>query len=414
LTKAYYSIKLINVFKQSLKVYCAYFSGKFKLLLFQSINMRKLFALLIILLILAFSFDALSRSGKLSSLLYKNSVENVTVVHEESNVIDVVKKVSPSVVTIAIKNPVTQNNTGPFSFFFNIPQPTPSSDGQTQEQYIGTGFVIKKSGIIVTNKHVVSTQTDYIVVDEKGNKYQVDKIYRDPANDIAIISVKNTPPQGLPEIALGKSSNLQVGQSVIAIGTALGEFRNTVTTGVVSGLGRGITAGSAFAGFAERLDNVIQTDAAINPGNSGGPLLNVKGQVIGINSAVSEQGQNIGFAIPIDFVKESLNNFNKTGQFARPFLGVTYNIISQRAALLNEIPQGALIQNVVPNSSADEGGIKQGNIITKIDGKQVNEADSTLAILISKKKVGDSITITVFRDGDTKDVTIKLKEAPDQ
>jgi S1-C subfamily serine protease len=377
--------------------------------------MRRLFALLIILLIIAFSWDALTHSPKLQSLLTKNQTENVTVVHEQSNVIDVVKKVSPSVVTIAIKNPVAQNDNGPFSFFFNsTPQPSPSSDSQPQEQYIGTGFVVKKEGIIVTNKHVVSSQDDYIVVDEKGNKYDVDKIYRDPANDIAILSIKSAPIGGLPQVTLGTSSNLQVGQSVIAIGTALGEFRNTVTTGVVSGLGRGITAGSSFAGFAERLDNVIQTDAAINPGNSGGPLLNAAGQVIGIDTAVSEQGQNIGFAIPIDLVKESLNNFNKTGQFARPFLGVSYNIISERAALLNEMPQGALVQSVVPNSSAADAGLQQGDIITKIDGKQVNETDATLAILISKKKVGDSITITIYRDGDTKDLDVKLKEAPAQ
>lgn len=377
--------------------------------------MRKLFVLLIILLIVAFSWDALTRTTKFSSLFTANNPsDKVVVVKEDSNVIDVVKKVSPSVVTIGVKNSLSQsNNSGPFSFFFNIPQPTPS-DNQPQEDYIGTGFVVKKEGIIVTNKHVVSGQADYIVVDEKGNKYDVDKIYRDPANDIAIISIKNPPAQGLPEITLGSSKNLQVGQSVIAIGTALGEFRNTVTTGVVSGLGRGITAGSSFAGFAERLDNVIQTDAAINPGNSGGPLLNSSGQVIGIDTAVSEQGQNIGFAIPIDLVKDSLNNFNQTGQFTRPFLGVSYNIISERAALLNEMPQGALVQSVVPNSSADDAGIKSGDIITKVDGKQVNDTDATLALLISKKKVGDTITVTVYQDGNPKDIKVTLKEAPSQ
>jgi S1-C subfamily serine protease len=252
------------------------------------------------------------------------------------------------------------------------------------------------------------------VVDEKGKKYDVDKIYRDPSNDIAIISIKGSPTLGLPEISLGTSSNLQVGQSVIAIGTALGEFRNTVTTGVVSGLGRGITAGSGFRGFTERLDNVIQTDAAINPGNSGGPLLNAAGQVIGVNTAVSGQGQNIGFAIPIDLVKDSLNNFNSTGQFSRPFLGISYSIISQRAALLNEIPQGALVQQVVENSSAADAGIKTGDIITKIDGKQINETDSTLAILISKKKVGDKVAVSLYVDGQTKDLQITLKEAPTQ
>lgn len=336
------------------------------------------------------------------------------LLREESNVINVVKEVSPSVITIAIKNPVTSFDTSPFSFFFDRePSPEPDTEKE-QEQYIGTGFVIKKEGIIVTNKHVVSSQTEYTVIDEKGNKYEVDKIYRDPSNDIAILSVKNVPAKGLPTISLGTSSNLQVGQSVIAIGTALGEFRNTVTTGVVSGLGRGITAGSAYEGFAERLDNVIQTDAAINPGNSGGPLLNARGQVIGVNTAVSSQGQNIGFAIPIDLVKDSLNNFNQTGQFTRPYLGVSYSIISKRAALLNELPQGALIQQVIPDSSASDAQIKVGDILTKIDGAQINDTNATLAVLISKKKVGDTIIVTIFRDGESKDIEVKLKEAPSQ
>ena len=144
---------------------------------------------------------------------------------------------------------------------------------------------------------VSNRQFEYIVVDDKGNKYDVDKTYLDPSNDIAIISVKNPPKNGFPEIELGTSSNLQVGQSVIAIGTALGEFRNTVTTGVVSGLGRGITAGSVFQGFAERLDNVIQTDAAINPGNSGGALIDAQGRIIGINSAIATISISLALSI---------------------------------------------------------------------------------------------------------------------
>ncbi len=375
--------------------------------------MKKLLALLIILIVIAFSWDIILKSKSLPNLLSLKNViseEKVKIVNEESNVIDVVKKVSPTVVTIGIKDNAT-STFDPFSQYFGEVE---EESEKEQEQYIGTGFVIKKEGIIVTNKHVVSAQGQYFVVDEKGKKYDVDKIYRDPSNDISIISVKNPPTTGFPEISLGSSSNLQVGQSVIAIGTALGEFRNTVTTGVVSGLGRGITAGSSFRGFTERLDNVIQTDAAINPGNSGGPLLNAGGQVIGVNTAVSGQGQNIGFAIPIDIVKESLDNFNNTGQFSRPFLGISYSIISQRAALLNEIPQGALVQQVIEDSSAEEAGIVVGDIITKIDGKQINATDSTLAILISKKKVGDSLAISLYTNGETKDIKVVLKEAPTQ
>lgn len=376
-------------------------------------GMKRLIVLLVILIIVAFGYDAIVRSGGLKQPF--NSTKTVEVVQEDSNVIDVVKKVSPSVVTIAVKGPGVDQDDDPFSFFFEEEVPIPSDvEEQEQDRYIGTGFVIKKNGIIVTNKHVVSASTQYLVVDEKGNKYEVDKIYRDPANDIAIISIKNPPAGGLAETTLGTSSNLQVGQSVIAIGTALGEFRNTVTTGVVSGLGRGITAGSYFQRFTERLDNVIQTDAAINPGNSGGPLLNSKGQVIGVNTAVSGEGQNIGFAIPIDLVKESLDNFNQTGQFSRPFLGISYSIISQRAALLNELPQGALVQQVIENSSASDSGIQRGDIITKIDGSQINDTDKTLAILISKKKVGDNINVTLFRNGETREIQVTLREAQGQ
>lgn len=377
--------------------------------------MRKLITLLIILLVIIFGWDIISRSKNFKNPFAKSTTENVTVVKEESNVINVVKTVSPSVVTIAVKSsPLSQNTNDPFSLFFGQQQRPPTEDEENPEQYIGTGFVVKKEGIIVTNKHVVSSSEEYLIVDEKGNKYEVDKIYRDASNDIAILSIKNAPSGGLKEIKLGSSSNLQVGQSVIAIGTALGEFRNTVTTGVVSGLGRGINAGSYFSGFAERLDNVIQTDAAINPGNSGGPLLDSKGQVIGISTAVSSEGQNIGFAIPIDLVKESLDNFNNTGQFSRPFMGVSYTIISQRAALLNELPQGAYVQSVVPDSSASTAGIAVGDIITKIDGKQINSTNATLAILISKKKVNDTVTVTIFRDGETQELKVTLKEAPSQ
>ncbi|TSC53199.1 MAG: protease, partial [Microgenomates group bacterium LiPW_16] len=189
------------------------------------------------------------------------------------------------------------NPLDPFSIFKQVP---PSAGGEKVEQDIGTGFIILADGMIVTNKHVVAdTSAKYRVITKDDKTYEVVKIYRDPVNDLAILKIEAT---GLKPVEMGDSSKLKVGQFVIAIGTALGEFRNTVTTGVISGLGRGITAGSPFEGYVERLDNVIQTDAAINPGNSGGPLLNSAGQVIGVNIAVAASGQNIGFAIPINVI----------------------------------------------------------------------------------------------------------------
>ncbi len=331
------------------------------------------------------------------------------VVNEESVVIDAVDKVSPSVVTIGIKR--TQKPADlydpfdPFGNFFGNPR-----GGQTSKpvQDIGTGFILSKDGLIVTNKHVVSdTDATYRVFVGGDKEYPVEKIYRDPVNDLAILKVNAS---GLKPVELGDSSKLRVGQFVIAIGTALGEFRNTVTTGVISGLGRGITAGDPF-GDSERLDNLIQTDAAINPGNSGGPLLNSAGQVIGVNAAVASGAQNIGFAIPINLVKESIDSFNNTGQFSRPFLGVKYRVIDRKTAILNDLPQGAFVQEVVPGSAAHKAGIAEGDILIRIEGEKIGDSASGLSRLIAAKKVGDKVKIDLWRDGQEKTVIVVLEEA---
>ncbi|PJC28146.1 hypothetical protein CO054_01720 [Candidatus Shapirobacteria bacterium CG_4_9_14_0_2_um_filter_39_11] len=330
------------------------------------------------------------------------------ILTEESVVIEVAERVSPSVVTINVTKEQSalpfQIEFGPFGI--NIPQ-------QRQEnvaQDIATGFIISSDGLIVTNKHVVSdTSVKYRIITKDDKTYEVQKIYRDPANDIAILKI-DPPAGGLKPVELGDSSNLKVGQFVIAIGTALGEFRHTVTTGVISGIGRSITAGSPLEGYVEQLDNVIQTDAAINMGNSGGPLLNSAGQVIGISVAVSLEGQNIGFALPINIVKDSIENFNKTGQFSRPFLGVRYQMISKEAAILNEVPEGAYVVEIVSGSPAEKSGIKTGDILTYMDGKRISEAEGGLAKIISSKKVGDSVEITIWRNGEESKIRTVLTE----
>lgn len=339
-------------------------------------------------------------SGSLSQL-----PTNQKVVNEESVVIDVVNKVSSSVVTINLST--TQTATPDLSQFFRfVPQ------NVTQD--IATGFIVSKDGLIVTNKHVVSdTSGKYKVITKDNKSYDVQKIYRDPANDIAILKINPSAAasgQALVPVEMGDSSKLKVGQFVIAIGTALGEFRNTVTTGVVSGIGRSITAGSPYEGSAEQLDNVIQTDAAINPGNSGGPLINSSGQVIGVNAAVSESGQNIGFALPINLIKDSLNNFNNTGQFSRPFLGIRYQMISKEVAIMNEVPEGAYVIEVVANSPAEKAGLEKGDIVTKMDGQKLSDTVS-IANLISKKKVGDTVELTVWRNNSDKTIRVVLQEA---
>ena len=333
------------------------------------------------------------------------------ILTEESVVIEVAERVSPSVVTINVTKEQSalpfQIEFGPFGI--NIPQ-------QRQEnvaQDIATGFIISSDGLIVTNKHVVSdTSVKYRIITKDDKTYEVQKIYRDPANDIAILKIdpSTSSGQALKLVELGDSANLKVGQFVIAIGTALGEFRHTVTTGVISGIGRSITAGSPLEGYVEQLDNVIQTDAAINMGNSGGPLLNSAGQVIGISVAVSLEGQNIGFALPINIVKDSIENFNKTGQFSRPFLGVRYQMISKEAAILNEVPEGAYVVEIVSGSPAEKAGIKTGDILTYMDGKRISEAEGGLAKIISSKKVGDSVELTIWRNGEEIKVKTTLTE----
>lgn len=341
------------------------------------------------------------------------------ILTEESVVIEVAERVSPSVVTI---NVTKEQSTLPFEIEFgpfgiNIPE-------QRQEnvaQDIATGFIISSDGLIVTNKHVVSdTSVKYRIITKDDKTYEVQKIYRDPANDIAILKIdpsagpstlsSGSKSSGLKPVEMGDSSDLKVGQFVIAIGTALGEFRHTVTTGVISGIGRSITAGSPLEGYVEQLDNVIQTDAAINMGNSGGPLLNSAGQVIGISVAVSLEGQNIGFALPINIVKDSIENFNKTGQFSRPFLGVRYQMISKEAAILNEVPEGAYVVEIVSGSPAEKAGIKTGDILTYMDGKRISEAEGGLAKIISSKKVGDSVELTIWRNGEEIKVKTTLTE----
>jgi len=341
---------------------------------------------------------------------------NQRVVTEESVVIDVVDKVSPSVVTVGLKKTQKVSVGTPFGdlfdpFGFFEPSQTPQVQEKKIEQNIGTGFVISADGMVVTNKHVVAdTNAEYKVITKDNKEYKVEKIYRDsdPVVDLAILKINAS---GLKPIDLGNSDNLKVGQFVIAIGTALGEFRNTVTTGVISGLGRGITAGDQFGGSSEKLDNVIQTDAAINPGNSGGPLLNSSGQVIGVNVATAGGAENISFAVPINVVKEALDNFNKTGKFERAFLGVKYKMISKDLAILNEVPEGAYVVEIVAGSPAAKAGIQQRDIITKMDGQSVGSMEGGLAKLIQQKKIGEIVEIEYWRGGKMNKVQVKLEES---
>jgi len=323
------------------------------------------------------------------------SNETRTVIQEENAIISVVEKVSSSVVAIG----VTQRVVNPFDPFA-IPK--------NQDSTIGTGFVVSEKGIIVTNKHVVSQPgVKYSVLTKDEQKYEVKRIYRDPVSDLAIVQID---PNELGALELGDSSQLKVGQTAIAIGNALGRLTNTVTTGIISGLGRKVVAGDAY-GSTESLDNLIQTDAAINPGNSGGPLLNSAGQVIGVNVATTEGAQNIGFAIPINAVKSIVDEFVTKGVVSRPYLGIRYRFITRDVAILNEVPQGAYIQEVMKDGPADKAGVKAGDIITKINGQDIDE-ENKVSEIVTGGQIGNKLELSVWRDGKEIKLQATLEELP--
>lgn len=332
----------------------------------------------------------------------------------EQAVIAAVKKAAPAVVSITVsKNvPIIENcPTNPFSdlppefrqfFNLNLPQFYQPCERGTELREVGggSGFIVSSDGIVVTNKHVVSdTKASYTVFTNDGKKYDARILARDPIEDLAILKITAS---GLSTLSLGDSDSIELGQTAIAIGNALAEYRNTVSIGVVSGLRRNITASSGAE--AEEIREVIQTDAAINPGNSGGPLLNLKGEVIGINTAIVSGAQNIGFAIPINRAKRDINSVKRTGEIQTPFLGVRYLTITPEVAKAQKLPveYGALIRGndagpaVQPGSPAAQAGIQAEDIVLAIDGKKLTDG-RTLATTIAEYDVGAVVRLTVRR-----------------
>lgn len=308
-------------------------------------------------------------------------------VQESSSVIDAVKKVSPAVVSISFTNNAQ-------SFF-----------GPTEQKGGGTGFIITGDGLIATNKHVVEAARTLTVVTSDGKTHPAEVKAVDPVFDLALIKIDA---KNLPVVALGDSDNLSVGQSVIAIGNALGEFENTVTTGVISAKQRSIQA----EGSTAPLENLLQTDAAINPGNSGGPLVNTAGQVIGINTAVAAGGaQGIGFATPINLAKQAIDIFQQKGKIIRASLGVRTLTVTKDVARLRELPvdNGALVVGVVQGSAAEKTGFKNADVITAVDGSGL-DATHSLAGLIGKHAPGDEVEVTIRRGKDEQKLKVKLDQ----
>ncbi|MFI5240508.1 MAG: S1C family serine protease [Candidatus Saccharimonadia bacterium] len=323
------------------------------------------------------------------------------VLQDSSAVISVIKNVSPSVVSISSSSTVA----GLFGL-------------STSQESAGTGIIVSSDGLIMTNNHVVDGQSSLTVTTSDGKVYSnATVVATDATRDIAFIRVKAS---GLKTATLGESNNLQVGTRVVAIGNALGQFQNSATEGIISGLGRDIQAGDqSSTASSESLSNLIQTDAAINPGNSGGPLVDISGNVIGMDTAISSQAQNIGFAIPVDELKSALSSVQSKGTIAHPYLGVRYITITPDFAANNNITtqNGAYITGdinnlaVLPGSPAANAGLEEGDIITKVNSDTLDQ-NNDLSGLISKYNVGDKLTITYIRSGKTLTTTVTLQQAP--
>lgn len=299
---------------------------------------------------------------------------------------------------------------------FQVPQ-FRQKGTQKQQVSSGTGFFVSADGFLATNKHVVEdAKAEYTVLMNDGRKLKAEVMARDPIQDIAILKVDGS---NFVHINLGDSDKLRIGQTVVAIGNALGEFQNTVSVGVVSGLRRTVVASGSLSG-PEVLQEVIQTDAAINPGNSGGPLLDLAGRAIGINTAVAQGAENVGFALPVNIIKKALADVREFGKIRYAFLGIRYLIITPEIKEERKlaVDYGALLiageageRAISKDSPAEKAGLKEGDIILGFAGQRISK-DNTLARIISQKKVAEKIKLKVLREGKEFELEVELAERP--
>lgn len=348
---------------------------------------------------------------------------------DEEQTIEVVKRTSPAVVAINITkeiNPRARTPQAAFPDFFDDPfsqffrmQPVPQATSTEKQQVVvgaGSGFFVSQDGYLVTNKHVVSDpNATYTVITQDQKKYPAKVLALDPTLDLAVVKVEGI---NFPFLQLGNSDDLIVGQSVIAIGNALAEFQNTVTKGVVSGLNRRLEAGGSGIG-TEVIEQAIQTDAAINFGNSGGPLLNLHGEVIGINTAISQNGQSLGFALPSSVVKHALESVRKNGKIVRPWLGIRYVQIDEDFQKKNHLAydHGVLVVRgntpedlaVIPGSPANKAGIVENDILLEFNGQKL-DGQRSLSSLIAALDPGQKVTLKLSHEGKEKTIDVTLDE----
>ncbi len=354
--------------------------------------------------------------------LEKEVSKKEEVKSEEDRVISSIEKVSPAVVSIIISKDLSELykiNTNPFPFgdLFGLPFEIPEPEIPEGEQEVGggTGFIISSDGLILTNRHVVSDEdASYTIITNDGREYEAEVLAKDTVDDIAIIKIDAS---DLPVAELGDSDNIKIGETVIAIGNALSEFKNTATKGIISGKNRTIRASGSTGSTI--IEGAIQTDAAINPGNSGGPLIDLEGKVVGINTAIHGSGQLIGFAIPVNSAKSKIRNFQEHGRIVRPFLGVRYVPINEAIAKANdlEMDYGAWIvsgknegeEAVVPESPAQRAGIVENDIILEVEGKKITE-DHGLTQALDDYSPGDDVDLKILREGEEQTITVNLEE----
>ncbi len=325
--------------------------------------------------------------------------------HEKA-VIDVVEENIPAVVSVVASRSVEYIDFSLSDFFLE-----PEVRERLEEEQ-GTGFIIREDGIILTNKHVVADEdAEYTVFLSTGEKFEAEVLARDPLQDLAVLKIEG---EGFPVVTIGDSDTVSPGQTAIAIGNALGELENTVSVGVISGTGRSVVARGGQR--AELLDDVLQTDAAINFGNSGGPLLNLRGEVIGVNTATMIFAEGIGFAIPINKAQRAIKGAVEDGEITYPFLGVRYLIIDRKLKEEENLPidYGAIVVSgregfpaVTPNSAADRAGIREGDIILEINGEKIN-TQNTLARVIIRYNPGDEVTLKILRDSQKIELDVVL------
>jgi S1-C subfamily serine protease len=351
------------------------------------------------------------------SLSSSSTAAKQQIISDEGNLISsIAKTVGQSVVSVDVQTQV------PTQDFFGLNQT------QTQSQEAaGTGFIISSDGIIVTNRHVVPSGTTSVSVTLADgttfdNVQVIGRTSNSSSQDVAFLKISDLKGKTIVPATLGDSSKMQVGDRVIAIGNALGQFQNTVTSGIISGFGRDVTAGDqSGAQSNESLTDLFQTDAAINEGNSGGPLVNINGEVIGINTAIASNAQNIGFAQPINDIKGLVSSVLGGGKLQQPYLGVRYvsltndiakefNISVKRGAY---ITSGSGQEAVVPGSPAEKAGLEDKDVITKVNNITVDDKTSLTAAL-SRFKVGDKVTLTIVHDGKNTTKQVTLEAAPQQ